>query len=256
MLTIDIGNSRVKWALFEAEIIIRQGVFAYERSCFAEALVTEQLPIQNNAVFVSNVAGIEIEQIMTHALLSTGCEKYEFVKTRNEQCGITNGYMRPLSLGVDRWLAMIAAYHSTNRKSVHNICVIDCGTAVTVDIVNTSGHHLGGYIAPGYQAMQSVLSQRTSDIETTTRLVPEVLEPAGTTEEAIERGCMQFLYAGVQAMLKQCVGEAPSVDVFITGGDAVALLRFMQEEVDVIHDPLLVNRGLYYVAKYSEPASH
>jgi len=257
MLTIDIGNSRVKWALFEAGVICQQGVFAYDASNFAEALVTEQLPILDNAVFVSNVAGEVIEEIMLHALLSAGCKKYQFVKTQNRQCGVSNGYLQPLSLGVDRWLAMIAAYCSVDKVPTHNICVIDCGTALTVDVINPDGQHLGGYIAPGYQSMQSLLSWRAAGIEAADHLhhTPEITGPANTTEEALRRGCMQLLRAGIQAMIKQAAGEA-AVDVFITGGDAAELLPLIQTEVKVRHDPLLVNRGLYHVATESGSVSY
>ena len=88
-----------------------------------------------------------------------------------ESGSVRNGYEDIAQLGVDRWAAIVGAY--THFGSA--VCIVDAGTAVTVDLVRDGGRHLGGLIVPGLQLMRSSLEQDTEDIE---RFSKKSSEPA------------------------------------------------------------------------------
>ncbi len=69
--------------------------------------------------------------------------------------GITNGYNDPSKLGIDRWLAILGA--ATQFKG-QNLCVFNCGTAITMDIVTANGEHQGGLIFPGVQLLHRAVT--------------------------------------------------------------------------------------------------
>src|SRR5690606_18274094 len=82
------------------------------------------------------------------------------LRTAAETCGVRCAYADPARLGVDRWLAVVAAYRDPGGPAV----VFDCGTAITVDAVTTAGEHLGGLIIPGIQLMRRALYGSTAGI--------------------------------------------------------------------------------------------
>ena len=66
-------------------------------------------------------------------------------------------FYNPVTLGVDRWLACLAAH----RTYQQDVLVIDAGTAITIDIVTSNGIHLGGYIIPGMASLGQTISLST-----------------------------------------------------------------------------------------------
>ena len=76
-------------------------------------------------------------------------EAPRFVTTAHAQFGVRCAYADPARLGVDRWVAVLAAYHAAHGAA----CVLDAGTAVTFDAVAADGRHLGGLIFPGARQM-------------------------------------------------------------------------------------------------------
>ena len=164
MLAIDIGNTRIKWALYKnGQILVRNAV-GYDRVTLEVVLNGEKLPVASNRVLISNVAGDQIKLQVTRFLEAHKCDDYSFVKTQSLQCSVSNSYDVVENMGVDRWLAMIAAYHSPLRGSQEAVCVVDCGTAITLDVVGSDGKHLGGLIMPGFQTMYKSLMKQTGDI--------------------------------------------------------------------------------------------
>ena len=118
----------------------------------------------------------------------------EFITAAREYHGLTSGYLDPSLLGADRWLALIGAWTLARTA----LCVVDAGTAVKVDSVDSSGQHLGGLIAPGIHMMREVLMSNTSDIAkaafNSTPSLAGVL--ANNTIAAVSRGAV-FALAGM-----------------------------------------------------------
>ena len=132
LLEIDYGNTRLKWRLLESKgskVISRGAVLCFEQ------LVIELEKIKPLALLFCRICSVrshkESEQLIT-LLERRFSIPVQVAYSQHEFAGVTSGYEDATRLGVDRWLAMIAAYHKVQGACV----VIDCGTAITVDCLN------------------------------------------------------------------------------------------------------------------------
>lgn len=248
MLTIDIGNSRVKWVQFDGGNVKAHGAFAYDKKDLAKQLVRAEVPLRGQSIWMSNVAGVEIAALMSQILDMQPCLNYQFATTQAQQCGVRNGYRQPQQLGVDRWLAMLAAFHLPQRAASQPLCVIDCGTALTLDVLDATGQHLGGYIAPGLTTLQEVLSQKLAAIDIEPAAPVSVKVPADNTLDGIARGCAQVLLGGIRQMLEDSLPENEKSCIVLTGGDAQWLQDGLKLTAETVCEPWLVNKGLQLVA--------
>ena len=248
ILTIDIGNSRVKWVLFNKHELQEYGAFEYSIDDFKERMHKAGMFVEVDMVAVSNVAGERIQDKLVEVMKECNVGRYLFIKTQSKALGVTNAYKEYTKLGVDRWLGMIAAFNAGESLSGKGTCIIDCGTAITLDVVNSAGIHQGGVIAPGYKLMNSVLNQSTKNIEE--NLAPKKVsgfELGLTTTEAVRQGCAQMIKGGISKLLDHLSKkEAGKMQFFITGGDGEWVNEMIENKAS--YDPFLVNRGLVLMA--------
>ncbi len=252
MLTIDIGNSRIKWALFQGNEIIDHGAVVYQNNKFEAALSNADLPVASNKLLISHVAGEELKDRLSNWLKKNDCNDFDFAQTRSAQCNIVNSYTVPASLGVDRWLALIAAFNIGGRGQAEAVCVVDCGTAITLDVLGANGHHIGGLIMPGYQTMYQSLISNTGNIQNPQKTEQSVsVKPrlACSTHEAVEQGCAQLIVHGLSAIIhsqQKRINE--KMHCIVTGGDGQWVSENLASdnfEVENSYNPFLVQQGLY-----------
>lgn len=252
MLAIDLGNSRLKWALYKHDKMISHNVVDYDENTLGAVLEAENLPLMKNRVIISHVATEQVKLILSEFLQSHQCNDYIFAETRSAQCQITNSYDVVENMGVDRWLAMIAAYHSPKREVQDAVCVIDCGTAITLDVVASDGKHLGGLIMPGYQTMYMSLMNQTGHIKKnidseTEAAVNKVLSLGSSTTACVEVGCRELMLEGVSAIAnRHCGNFEGNFLCMVTGGDGKSLVDRIDGKVML--SPYLVLDGLCLVA--------
>jgi len=255
MLAVDIGNSRLKWAVFCGEKIQHYGVFAYNENNFEAVLNESGLAGLLKQVHVSCVANEKIKAVFIHWLQRHACTDFEFAATAIQQCGVLNSYSDPAKMGVDRWMAMIAAYqlHKSGKQSA--ICIIDCGTAITFDVLNGKGSHVGGLIMPGYQTMTTSLGLTTGNIQATESSELNAALNIGlgvSTSEGVSKGCAQIISGGVMSIMAEVADSInEKMDYVLTGGDGEWLAELIQQKVimevkqQVKFEPFLVLQGLY-----------
>lgn len=242
VLLIDIGNSRVKWgragngAVAPGVSFDTHDPMALKR--FLAELKVDPPPSQ---IMVSNVAGKEIA-----ARLTDGCEEGlgvapKFIRSQARGFGVVNAYQAPERLGVDRWAALIGA----RRLGAGPWCVADVGTAITWDVLDAEGRHLGGLIAPGLGLMRRSLIQGTSDLIAAAEVRRDRL--ARDTASCISCGARQaaagLLERGFREAARR-LGTPPGV--LLTGGDAAEIAA----ELEIPHQsrPHLVLEGLWVMA--------
>ena len=248
MLLVDIGNSRVKWATCDHGQLGVQSASAYSgwtMDDWRRALF--QAPGIDN-VLVASVAGEASAALLTEAARLETARPAVFVSTSREAGGVRNAYPEPRLLGVDRWLAAIAAY----RLARGACCVADVGTAATLDGVAGDGQHLGGFIVPGPELMMRSLWRGTSDLASHTATSGAAAGAlfADNTRDAIERGCRLAVAAMVDravAEMTRRLGSTPAL--MLTGGGASGIEGLI--ETPARHVPDLVLRGLAVVAAES-----
>ena len=257
MLAIDIGNSRIKWAVFADDEIQRSGVFDYDVVHLESAINNASLPVEaqteTQTIAVSCVANADIENRVKQCLREKTNTPLQFAKTQSTQCGVSNSYAAPDNMGVDRWLAMIAAFNLYKIKKDEMLCVIDCGTAITFDVLNAQGVHAGGLIMPGYQTMVQSLLKETGNIQQAAGAgVAELYAAmqsglASSTKQAVSKGCAQLVAGGLSSLLnQQQKASALKLRCIITGGDGQWLSDALNYE-NTYHS-FLVLQGLNFIA--------
>lgn len=244
MLLVDIGNSRIK-AGVSRNGLIRSLKPCEWRKVHANEAWTSVLGglYRPNRVLVSNVAGNAIATALTAWLKERWQLSPEFVHVRREIAGVRTRYDRPAQLGVDRWLAAIAGFHLAKGPA----CVIDAGTALTVDVVTGKGEHVGGMIAPGLGLMARSLTQGTAQLSLDQ--VEAIDDFATNTAGAISLGCREAI-AGIIARVaerwRSDLKETPTW--FVTGGEASVIMDLSPLALREI--PELVLQGIAVVAEH------
>ena len=244
ILLIDIGNTRIKWAQLDKGALGAQAAAAHGED---RVRVFERIARDARAperILVSNVGGLEIGELCARVFEQHLKMTPDFVESAKRAMGVTNAYRDHLKLGVDRWLAMIAAHH-IKRSAV---CVVSVGTAMTIDGVDASGQHLGGVIVPGPNLMISSLLKNTSDIAH--RMSPAELKRtvfADHTLGAVYQGCTHALAALIERVWQEMCAHIGSEPLLLaTGGAAAELLPLIKIPSEQLDD--LVLRGLALMA--------
>ena len=245
-ILIDIGNTRIKWAEVEDGRLANVGN-AVHRDSRERALASfaAALPKRVTRAIVANVAGDAIGRDLSELMHIHSRITPEFVAVRAEQFGVRCAYDDPSRLGVDRWIAVLAAHHLAPGAA----CVIDAGTAVTFDAVDARGQHLGGLILPGPRLLASALDRNTNAIGVTQApgARPSGLDLLGkSTNAAVGNGAMLALTGALERAIAAVQGsleERPKV--YLTGGDADALHGWLESDVDLRRDLVLEGLALF-----------
>lgn len=235
-LLVDIGNTRLKWA-FAHDGRVPPSQAAMHGGEPAQVLA--QLPVQPvDAVWIAHVTGAQHEAAIDAAILARYGVSPRYARSAPDWQGLQNRYAEPQRLGVDRWLAMLAAW-SQSRGS---FCVVDAGTALTADCADRDGRHLGGFIAAGLHTHERAVLGAT---RFATRDADAVYGGGlgHDTETCVRQGAM---LACLGAIDRAAAIAGPDAVRLITGGDAPRLLPHLPG--DWQHHPDLVLEGLLALA--------
>jgi type III pantothenate kinase len=244
-LLVDIGNTRVKWArLVDGRMGKHHAaaITGWTAQQYARRVLGRGWRGEDSRVVVSSVAGEGVNRMLVAAARQAGAPVPEFVTSQRSAAGITTEYLEPWRLGVDRFVAAIGAHHLASGQPV---CVVNVGTAMTIDLVDGSGRHVGGAIVPGPALMVSSLLTQTHGIRrraTGGRSGVTSLF-ARTTRTAIGQGSLYTAAAVVDRAIEEArlqVGTRPLV--LLTGGGSAAIRPLIRNTA--VSLPELVLHGL------------
>lgn len=240
-LVFDLGNSRLKWAHADARLHAG-GAIAYGNELESELDAAFAAQARPARVLAVSVAGTQRTQALARWVRTRWDRALETLSATSVQCGVTNSYREPGRLGADRWAALIAA----RARMTNAVCVVDCGTAVTVDALDASGVFRGGVILPGLALQHAALQHGTEGI----RVTPDTAENclARSTPAAVAAGVQFGLAGAVDRILdEQAVALGLTPAVLITGGDAAVLAPHLRHATT--HAPDLVLEGVARIAR-------
>ena len=238
-ILVDIGNSRCKAAIEDHDGLHMLDAFAWKDIFLHEVLDELWLkPLGNrlpSSVIVSNVAGDRLlPNLSAWCCARLGVEPIA-IASDAEFDGLKNGYQDPSTFGVDRWAAMIGA----RAQYEGALCVIDSGTATTVDIIDADGQHRGGAILPGIYTMRRSLGKYTTALFA----ADGDIEPFSDTTAAGIAGGTGFASVGaMDRFILEARNLLGSVTTVVTGGESAILESMMVNEV--VRDPSLVLKGV------------
>ena len=260
LLELDQGNTRGKWRLVRsanggrADIIAR-GAFDpgpwWQGECLPDSWL-QHLPDQAHC---ANVAGAAVAHAIDARLRETLGVAVSFARVTPESGGVRCAYEDVSRLGVDRWLAVLAAHGRSEAPAL----IVDCGSAVTLDLLGWSGQHLGGYIVPGLGLMRRALYSDTDAVKVAESFSAGMsLEPGRCTEDAVNRGLPLMVLGAIEharAALLQQISQGDQREgektlghlrILMTGGDGALIASLCDHSVELVED--LVMEGLAYVA--------
>lgn len=246
-LALDVGNTRLKWAQYEAPVV------------GAKLLATGAVFLENidrlneedwrgmaepSAILGCVVAGDAIKRRVADQM-DIWDVPARWVISSYQEAGLTNGYDYPARLGSDRWVAMIGAHHRLLARGVRKPClVVMVGTAVTVEAIDASGKFLGGIILPGHGIMLRALESGTAGLHVPTG---EVQDFPTNTSDALTSGGTFAIAGAVQRMVENITrtcGEAP--ECIMTGGAGWKMAPSMTIECELVEN--LIFDGLLEIA--------
>jgi type III pantothenate kinase len=255
LLLVDIGNTRVKWTRLADGRMRKQqaaanagwGVGEYVRRVMGRRKAAEG----SSRIIVSSVAGDDVNRALTAAAREAGAPIPEFVVSERTAAGITTDYLDPWRLGVDRFVGAIGAHHLASGQPV---CVVNVGTAITIDLVDGSGRHHGGAIVPGPALMVSSLLTQTNGIRRRATGGPAGSTGmfAKTTRTAIGEGARYAAAAVIDRAIEEArirLGSRPLV--LLTGGGSADIKPLIRSAAVSLPD--LVLHGLAVWARQTSP---
>jgi len=213
---LDIGNTQTKWKFGDQYFVLPTQEFELDR-----------LP-ESSDIWVSSVSSKSFDFEKPHITLAESREKYKL---------LINGYKDPKLLGSDRWLGMIACYETSREK---NFILLDIGTAITIDIINNSGNHLGGLIFPGLKKIRECFNNFPISSE------KNIDQIGQSTEKAWTIGTLNLIVNAINHKIRELKVKFPDALIFLTGGGYSEIKEFLEFDHSY-HENLVLDGLEFYV---------
>lgn len=234
----DLGNTRLKLAPLERGGPGAVAAFPHHEGGLSPAWAAG-LPACFEVAWVASVGPAALRAALLQALVPRAARVVE-VRVERRMADVEIGYADPARLGIDRALALVAARGRTRGWAL----AVGVGTALTVDLLDDAGRHLGGAIAPSPMLMRDALHARAPHLPATGG---QAVDFGRDTAGALASGCVGAALGLVERSREAAVrraGSAPTV--LLHGGGADALLPAID---DAVHAPSLVLEGLARFAR-------
>jgi type III pantothenate kinase len=224
LLALDIGNTRLKWALYASAV---PGVDpSHSGAVFLETIddlaETEWRDLPAPSAILGCVVAGDAVRLRVEQQLELWDLAPRWIVPGAQQAGVVNGYEHPSRLGADRWVAMIGArWHVLSRGTARPALVVMVGTAVTVDALDTSGRFLGGLILPGFGVMLKALEMGTAGLKVPTG---EIVEFPTNTSDALMSGGAYAIAGAVQRQYRRLRERTGMEPLLLMGGGAAVKL--------------------------------
>ena len=247
-LALDIGNTRLKWALYDAPRpdakLLHHGAEFLENIDKLADGAWKSLP-QPAFVLGCVVAGDAVRRRVLEQMDRWDVVP-QWVVPGESEAGLRNGYDHPARLGADRWVAMIGAYHRMlSQGDPQPMVVVMVGTAVTVEAVDISGKFIGGLILPGHGIMLRALESGTAGLHVPTGTVKHF--PTNTSD-ALTSGGTYAISGAVECMvqhLRAHCGVEPKC--IMTGGAGWKMVPSMTRPFELVDN--LIFDGMLHMAQ-------
>ncbi len=242
-LVIDIGNTNSKLAVFKSGNLIHfESQLKLDLRRIAELL-------GNFNITGSTISSVNEEHVAVIELLKANSHYVEFSTSINP--GIKNNYKTLSTLGLDRWAKVIAAYRFFPGESIF---MIDAGTCITYDLLNSEATYFGGSISLGINMRFQALQHFTGRLPLVEWKDNITTIPEGSdTNKAIQNGVLQGVVNEVEGFIASQYQKNNKVKVLITGGDAPFFMNQLKGcnfANQVFHEPYLVLKGLNEVIAF------
>ncbi|MBX3244766.1 MAG: type III pantothenate kinase [Acidobacteria bacterium] len=252
LLAIDIGNSAIKFAIYEAEGLLHRFSVATWRDYSPEELFFDRLKyVEQRFVRIDLVMVASVVPELNHTLTKASKDLFKVTPVfidADYDMGMPIKYDPPEHAGADRLIGAFAARHKHGSPLV--ICSI--GTALVVDAVNAEGEYIGGVIAPGPRLLAESLHTHTALLPMVQPKRPEKIV-GENTEDAVTSGVYYgsaTMAEGLISLVKRELSEQGSSNIspkiVLTGGYGQMMIDDLSM-IDVYEENLVLD-GLRILA--------
>ena len=238
-LIIDVGNTRIKMAVFQGDAVLVKEVISKE--IFLEKIKYFIKEYDCTHAIISSVGLLDEKVIhesqkLLHLMLLSHRLKFPF----------KNLYGTPETLGVDR-LALITAASCDYRGK--NVLVIDAGTCITYDFISSENEYLGGSISLGLEMRFKALHTFTAGLPVV-KPASKVILIGNTTQTSIQTGVENGLIHEISGTISQYEARFQDLTVVLTGGD----LNFLSKRLknSIFANPNFLMRGLNLILTHNK----
>lgn len=236
-LIIDIGNTRVKAALFKNDLLIEKKIYNQVSEILSDVVFILRA---NQAIVGSVVDGLDSFYTNLNTIIPT------VIYTSNTKVPITNLYQTATTLGSDRLCASVGGYYLYPNS---NVLVVDAGTCIKYNFTNSKNEYLGGGISPGIQMKFKALHQFTSKLPLVETDYDDVDLIGNNTSKSILSGILNGSIAEIDGIINQYKLQYPDVICILTGGDSEYLAKRLKNSIFAHQN--LVLKGLNDILNYN-----
>jgi len=245
-LLIDIGNSNTKL-----------GIWKYEKLSSVHVIETQNIlkiftryknkPI--NEVFLTSVISTKYNNKILSYIKKTFKSKINNIISSKELLGVKNTYKQPSKLGNDRWCAIVGLYKLYKRP----LLIINCGTAISIDVVNMKGVYLGGYILGGFDGYKSsfLKAHNLKNIKLSNTYSIKKLQPSKSTKEAIIEGYILMITSAIEKSYKDFNVSQTKKPLLLIGGGYGKIIS-QRLSIKNKYEPNLVLKSLGLISDYQD----
>lgn len=236
--TIDVGNTRIKAAVFDATTLIEYFVVPNNRI---------KKSIEDIIYKYSEISAIVVSSVRNHNesdfVIDNHSIKTHFV-SRTDAFPFKNRYESPTTLGIDRMILASGAVISHPNK---NRLIIGAGTCITYDFINEKDEYLGGAISPGLRLRYESLHHYTDKLPLLVQEFPEE-EVGKNTNQSIHSGVVNGLIHEIEGFITSYSSQYQNFIIILTGGDANFLAKRLKNTI--FANPNFLLESLYHTFQY------
>ena len=240
LLAIDIGNSLIKFGVFDGEELIDKFSIATRRDYSVEELHFDRLQFTSGKFLkIDRTVVSTVVPELVHAVREASQTQFKVTPVfidHNADFGITNKYDPPTAVGIDRLVNASAAVEKYGAPAI----VCSFGTATVIDAVNKDREFLGGVIAPGAKMMAAALHENTSLLPSIQIEAPERVI-GSTTVDAMVSGVVNGQIAMADGLIKRTASELGSKPRVIATGGLAHIIAGPIKTVSVIDENLTLD---------------
>lgn len=239
-LIIDVGNTLVKLAVFD------NNVLEFKKNCVKADFLSVLNEVSVAYPKIDNVIVSSVGNFSEGELLEIKNRFKVFVLTHKDSIPFINNYSSPETLGADR-IALVSA--AAVQYPGKNVLIIDAGSCITYDFLNSENEYLGGAISPG-------VKMRYKSLNTLTEKLP-LLEPkklnkfiGSSTESSMHIGVLQGIINEIEGFVSLYKEKHKELTIILTGGDTHFLLDSLKNDIFAASNFLL--EGLNYILEHNK----
>jgi type III pantothenate kinase len=218
-LIIDIGNTRIKLAVFQDDKLIEFAVVSH-------ASLQKEISKRQKKYTLSDVIVSSVGEIDPNDLIILQSFQQTIVLDQSVKVPFINAYKTPKTLGVDRIALVTAAVHQYPKK---NVLIIDAGSCITFDFVSKNNEYFGGAISPGIHMRYKALHAFTANLPELG--ISKFSLTGKNTEESIHSGVLNGILHEIEGVIGEYQDKYSDLTVLLTGGDTNFLAKKLKSSI-------------------------